>query len=247
MLEGHIAKAYDGALSSLHVHVVEAGGLVLSQIQNAIIAYAEWRPEPARLVLAREANVNGYEVAVEEEATRIIALRQPVASDLRSVLRIAKAVAELERIGDEAKKIARLVIADSERYGFRPGPATAMEVRQLGRLALNLVRTALEAFDHLDASRAAEVIRQERELDEEYANGLRRLLTRAMEDPRSLQAAVESAFVLKAIERIGDHGRNLARQVLALTGTASAQSQLSPALTEHGGADHTSEHQAPGG
>ncbi len=170
MLEGHIAKAYDGALSSLHVHVVEAGGLVLSQIQNAIIAYAEWRPEPARLVLAREANVNGYEVAVEEEATRIIALRP--ARGLRPAQRAENRqsggrAGTHRRRGEEDRAAGhrRLrALRISTWSGYCHGSA------QLGRLALNLVRTALEAFDHLDASRAAEVIRQERELDEEYAN-----------------------------------------------------------------------------
>ena len=125
---------------------------------------------------------------------------------------MSKAVAELERAGDEAKKIARTVL----RRGGRPGPATTRDARHLGRLAVSLLRLSLEAFDRIEPSLAAEVIARDRELDAEYAAGLRRLLTRAMEDPRHFDVTLEAAFVLKSLERIGDHARNLARHVQSI-------------------------------
>jgi phosphate transport system protein len=165
-------------------------------------------------VLERERDVNQYNASLSEEQLTLIARRQPVASDLRAILAMSKVVAELERAGDEAKKIARTVLAP----GGRPGPATSRDVRHLAQLAVSLLRSALEAFDRLDTSLAVEVIARDKELDAEYAAGLRRLMTRAMEDPRQVSVALEAAFALKSLERIGDHARNLARQVQSIGG-----------------------------
>jgi phosphate transport system protein len=136
-----------------------------------------------------------------------------MAHDLRAVFAIDKVVTELERAADEAKKLALAVLADSEANGFRPGAATAREARQLGRLAALMIRSALESFDRLDPVSAAAVIRQDQEMDSEYAAALRRILTRAMEDARQVQAAIEAAFIMRSLERIGDHARNIARHV----------------------------------
>jgi len=214
MLEGHISRAFDGALATLHIRVVEMGGLVLDQVRQAAVAYTEWLVAPAQQVLERETEVNDYNTRLNDEQLTLIARRQPVAGDLRAIIAMASVVAELERAGDEAKKIARTVIAQ----GGRPGPATSRDVRHVGSLAVTLLRTALEAFDRLDSSLAAEVIARDKELDEEYAAGLRRLMTRAMEDPRQVTVALEAAFALKALERIGDHARNLARRVQDIGG-----------------------------
>jgi phosphate transport system protein len=134
-------------------------------------------------------------------------------------------VTELERAADEAKKLALVVLADSETTGFRPGAATAREARQLGRLAVLMIRAALEAFDRLDPAAAAAVIHQDQEMDAEYAAALRRLLTRAMEDARQVQSAIEAAFIMRSLERIGDHARNIARHVGFIGG------QFDPAVT----------------
>jgi len=209
MLEGHISRAFDGALAALHIRVVEMGGLVMDQVREAAAAYTDWQVGPAEHVLERERSVNEYNSRLNEEQLTLIARRQPVAGDLRAIMAMARVVAELERAGDEAKKIARTVTAQ----GGRPGPATSRDVRHLGQLAVNLLRSALEAFDRLDSSLALEVIARDKELDTEYAAGLRRLMTRAMEDPRQVSIALEAAFALKSLERIGDHARNLARQV----------------------------------
>lgn len=214
MLEGHISRAFDGALAAFHIRVVEMGGLVLDQVREAAAAYTEWQIAPAQHVLEREREVNAYNVELNDEQLSLIARRQPVAGDLRAILAITRVVAELERAGDEAKKIARTVITQ----GDRPGPATSRDVRHLAQLAVSLLRMALEAFDRLDPGFAHEVIIRDKELDTEYAAGLRRLMTRAMEDPRQVSVALDAAFALKSLERIGDHARNLARQVQAIGG-----------------------------
>ncbi|MDF3019032.1 MAG: transcriptional regulator [Steroidobacteraceae bacterium] len=212
-LEGHTTRAFDGDLSSLHVQAVAMGALVIEQVQLAVSSYSNWDRPAATLVLERERKINLYDAEIEEAALQLIARRQPVAQDLRAVFAIDKVVSELERAADEAKKLALAVLADSEANGFRPGAATAREARQLGRLAALMIRAALEAFDRLDPAAAAAVIKQDQEMDAEYAAALRRILTRAMEDVRHIQAAIEAAFIMRSLERIGDHARNIARHV----------------------------------
>lgn len=244
LLEGHISRSFDGDLAALQLRVTTMGALVLSQVQAATVAYADWDDASAQVVTSREPQVNVSQRQIEQDALQLIARRQPVAHDLRAILSFERAVTDLERIGDEANKIARLVIGGSPRDALdtgRPGPSTAREVRQLGRLAAQLVRSAVESFDGMDSVMAETVIQRDVELDEEYAAGLRRLLTRAMEDPRQLQAAVQSAFVLKSIERIGDHARNVARQVVELVGAARAArvaAQTGAVVSPSSAADH---------
>jgi phosphate transport system protein len=209
MIEGHTSRAFDGALAALHMRVIEMGGLVLDQVREAALAYTEWDPKAAERVVERERTVNAYDRSIDAEQLTLIARRQPMANDLRAIIAMSKAVGELERVGDEAKKIARTVLG----RGARPGPATTRDARHLARLAVNLLRMSLDAFDRLELPLAAEVITRDHELDMEYAAGLRRLLTRAMEDPRNFDVALEAAFVLKSLERVGDHARNLARHV----------------------------------
>ncbi|MFO1426763.1 MAG: phosphate signaling complex protein PhoU [Steroidobacteraceae bacterium] len=212
-LEGHISRAFDGALSAMHLRAVEMGGLVLLQVREAAQAYTEWDHAVAQDVLRRERAVNEHDDAVDREALSLIARRQPVAGDLRTIIALSKVVAEFERAGDEAKKIALTVLGAAGRAGEKPGPATARDARHLARLAVNMQRLALDALDRLDVRTSAQVIALDRELDEEYAAGMRRLLTRAAEDSRYFAVALEAAFVLKSLERIGDHARNVARLV----------------------------------
>src|SRR5579871_386246 len=136
MLEGHISRAFDGALASLHIRVVEMGGLVLDQVREAAAAYTDWQIAQAVRVLEREHEVNEYNARLNEEQLALIARRQPVAGDLRAIISMSNVVAELERAGDEAKKIARNVTTQ----GGRPGPATARDVRHLASLAVSLLR-----------------------------------------------------------------------------------------------------------
>jgi phosphate transport system protein len=188
------------------------GSLVLDQVREATRAYTDWEEEAALRVIDRERDVNAYDKSIDSEQLLLIARRAPVASDLRAIIAMSKSVAELERAGDEAKKIAKNVLG----AGSRPGPATVRDARHIAELAVGLLRLALEALDTIDAARCDEVIARDKDLDAEYSAGLRRLLSRAMEDPRHFEVAVEAAFVLKSLERIGDHARNLARHVLTI-------------------------------
>jgi phosphate transport system protein len=215
-IEGHTSRAFDGELSSLHLRVIEMGGLVLLQVSEASVAYTEWDQAAARRVLEREREVDGYDRDIDERALKLIARRQPVATDLRAIMSLAKIVSELERAGDEAKKIALTVLGRAGRVGDWPGSATARDAMHVARLALELMRRALDSLDRLDTGLAAQVISRDRDLDEEYRAGMRRLLTRAMEDVRYVGVALEAAFVLKSFERIGDHARNVARLITAL-------------------------------
>jgi phosphate transport system protein len=222
-LEGHTARAFDGDLSALHLQAVAMGALVIEQVQLAVNAYSTWDRSVATLVLERERKINLYDAEIEAAALQVIARRQPVAHDLRAVFAIDKVVTELERAADEAKKLALTVLADSDTTGFKPGAAAVREARLLGRLAASMIRSALEGFDRLDPAAARLVIQQDLEMDSEYAAALRRILTHAMEDPRRLQAAIEAAFIMRSLERIGDHARNIARHVGFITGDFDPQ------------------------
>jgi phosphate transport system protein len=237
MIEGHTSRAFDGALGALHVRVLEMGGLVLEQVREAGRAFTEWDQSCAERVIAREPIVNEYDLAMDEQLLTLIARRQPVASDLRVIIAMSKAVAELERAGDEAKKIARTVL----NRGARPKAGTVRDARHLAGLAVSLLRSALEAFDRLDRDLAFEVIMRDRELDDEYAAGVRRLLTRSMEDPRSLDGTIDSAFALKSLERIGDHARNVARHLLSIETPGRGHGEpLSPgAVTPDGNSNNS--------
>jgi phosphate transport system protein len=209
MLEGHISKAFDGELAALHIRVLEMGGLVLDQVRQATSAYSEWDSHIAQLVMDREVQVLRYAGTVYDDQVALIARRNPVASDLRAIIALAKVGAELDRAGAEARKIARTVLQQSGR----PGRRTSSDARHLAHLAITLLRLSLESLDRLDADQAEQVIDRDQDLDAEYAAGLRRLLTRALEDPGQLEVTVEAAFALKSLERIGDHARNIAEQI----------------------------------
>jgi phosphate transport system protein len=209
MLEGHISKAFDGELAALHIRVLEMGGLVLDQVRQATSAYADWDTHSAQLVVDREAQVLRYAGTIYDDQVALIARRNPVASDLRAIIALAKVGAELDRAGAEARKIARTVLQQSGR----PGRRTSSDARHLANLAITLLRLSLESLDRLDADQAEQVIDRDQDLDAEYAAGLRRLLTRALEDPGQLEVTVEAAFALKSLERIGDHARNIAEQI----------------------------------
>ncbi|HTV51218.1 MAG TPA: phosphate signaling complex protein PhoU, partial [Steroidobacteraceae bacterium] len=224
MREGHISKAFDGALAALHMRVLEMGGLVHEQVRQSSSAFTEWDAAAAELVVDRESEVAAYDRAFSQEHMTLIARRHPVASDLRAVVGLSKVVAELERSDTEARKIARTVL---QQQGGRPQRATSVDVRHTASLATSLFRNALDALDSLDTGLAEQVIARDADLEAEYAAGLRRLLTRAMEDPRHLQAVIESAFVLKSLEHIGDYARNIAQHVLAMAAEGEARRQAS--------------------
>ncbi|HTC50310.1 MAG TPA: phosphate signaling complex protein PhoU [Steroidobacteraceae bacterium] len=212
MLEGHISKSFDGELAGLHIRVLEMGGLALDQVRAAARAYAEWDLRNAQHVMDREGLLNTLGMRIYDDQLTLIALRNPVASDLRAIIALAKIAAELDRAGAESCKIARTVL----HQNGRPGRGTSSDARHLANLATSLLRLSLEALDQLDGELAEQVIDRDQDLDAEYASGLRRLLTRALENPSQLEVTVEAAFALKSLERIGDHARNISEQIAGM-------------------------------
>jgi phosphate transport system protein len=186
------------------------GGLVERQIEDALIAIIDADSQRADEVIAREKQVNGLELSVDEEATRILVRRQPAASDLRLVLVITKAVGDLERIGDESKKIAKLALKLTEEG---PAPRGYFELRHIGAAVREMLHDALDAFTRLDVDAALEVVRRDKTVDQEYRSATRELMTYMMEDPRSISRVMNIMWALRSLERIGDHARNVAEYV----------------------------------
>lgn len=215
-LEGHVVKRFDGELASIHRLALEMGGLVVHQIDTALEALGEKNAEEAEEVIARDHDINRIDEKVDHEIVRLIALRQPKAVDLRDIMTVGKVVADLERAGDEARKIAALV---GRLYGGEqqtPKPQLLTDVFSMARFSAQMMRDTLQAFDDLDLDRAVEVIRANEDIEEQFRNGLRRLSTFIMEDARSVGHFIEVVLVLRAIERIGGHAKNVAGHVFFL-------------------------------
>jgi phosphate transport system protein len=208
----HASKQYDLDLDSIRSRVLQMGGLVESQIRRALEALASGDRALIDDVIASDHRVNGMEVALDGDCSQVIVRRQPAANDLRMILAITKTVTDLERMGDEAQKIARMARSLHERgSGQLPN---GVDVRHAAEVALSMLRRALDAFARLDVSAAAEVIREDAAIDTEFQSLLRQLITYMMEDPRTISTALEIVWVAKAIERIGDHAKNMAEYVI---------------------------------
>ncbi|GFE80732.1 phosphate transport system regulatory protein PhoU [Steroidobacter agaridevorans] len=213
-VEGHTAKAFDAALSDLRLQIVGMGGLVIDQVSAAVRALLDGDAAVADLVLSRENKVNELERFVDREAFRLIALHQPMASDLRMAKAASRITVELERAGDEAKKIAKFAarVATGEPQG--PVLAVARFLRHMAELTTGMLRDAVRSLDESNAEMASAVRARDSELDDEFAAALRQILTLAMQDARFLGATIDTVFALKGLERIGDHAKNIAEQVL---------------------------------
>jgi phosphate transport system protein len=211
--EHHTSQQFDAELEAIKSHVLAMGGLVERQIEDALVAIVDADSQRAEEVVAREKQVNGLELSVDDEATRILVRRQPAASDLRLVLVITKAVRDLERIGDEAKKIAKLAIKLTEEG---PAPRGYFEVRHIGAAVREMLHDTLDAFTRLDVDAALEVVRRDKSVDQEYRSATRELVTYMMEDPRSISRVMNIMWALRSLERIGDHSRNIAEYVFYL-------------------------------
>ena len=210
----HISKQFDLELETIRTRVLQMGGLVEAQIVGAIDGLMSSDIAKLDKVIAEDALVNAMEVSLDEECQHIIARRQPAASDLRMVITVIKTITDLERIGDEAQKVARMgktiLLADRVHMPrFR-------EIQKMAEVALAMLRRALDAFARLDVAGALDVARQDRKLDEEFSANLRQLITFMMEDPRTISMSLDTIFIAKAIERIGDHAKNLAEYVVYL-------------------------------
>lgn len=208
----HTSKQFDAELEALRARVLQMGGLVEDQIRMAVEALVSGDYERCTSIESNDHRVNGMEVAIDEDCSTIIARRQPAAGDLRMVMTVVKTITDLERIGDEAAKIARVakVIGASDRL-LQP---RFTEIKRMATLATEMLRKALDAFARLDVSASAEVVRQDQHVDEEFRGMIRQLITFMMEDPRTISASIEILFIAKAIERIGDHAKNISEYVI---------------------------------
>lgn len=204
----------DAALQALRLKVLEMGGLVVDQVTTAVAALLEYDREAAELVLTRERQINAYDTAIEAAGFELLARQAPVAGDLRAVLAMAHAVTDLERVGDEAKRIARLALALISQPGFDPAFAVHRHLRRMAHQSAHMLRLAIDALDRGDASIAHEVARMDHEIDREFEAALRELMTVAIESPRRVRATIDTVFALKSLERIGDHAKNVAERVV---------------------------------
>ena len=208
----HISKQFEADLDTTRTRVLQMGGLVEAQILAAIQAYVSGDATLITQVIENDARVNGYEVAIDSACGQLLVRRQPAAVDLRLVFAISKIVTDLERIGDEAEKIARMAKSIHEHGGQHAQRFPS--VRHAAQIAVKMLRQALDAFARLDVASATEVLKEDSAIDDEFRSVLRQLITYMMEDPRTITPCLEIVWVAKAIERIGDHAKNVAEQVI---------------------------------
>lgn len=209
----HISQQYNIELEAIRTHLSEMGGMAQRQVNDAIQALIDADVDRAEQVVRADTKVNSMEVTIDEECVRILARRQPAASDLRLVIAVTKAITDLERIGDEASKIARQAIA-MNKDGL--APRGYIEVRHIGGNVSRMLQDALDAFARLDMDLALNVVQTDRQVDMEYSTAMRELVTFMIEDPRSITRVLNIMWSLRALERIGDHARNLAQYVIYL-------------------------------
>lgn len=208
----HISKQFDAELEAIRASVLQMGGLVESQIKNAIESLVGGDVGLMNRVIEEDHRVNAMEVKIDEACCQMIARRQPTAGDLRLVMTVVKTITDLERIGDEAEKIARMAkmlmqknVLSIPRY---------YEIKHASEIAVDMLRKSLDAFARLDVLTAAQVVRQDEQVDDEFRAIMRYLITFMMEDPRTISTSLEILFIAKAIERIGDHAQNMAEYVI---------------------------------
>jgi phosphate transport system protein len=188
------------------------GGYVELQVVKALEGLLEGNLVLIQRVIDNDQRVNELEVELDEACAQIIAKRQPAAQDLRAILAVSRAVTDLERIGDEAKKIAKVAKAIHTPDAIAMTPRVGLQ--HLGNLVIELLRKSLDAMARLDVNAAAEVVTQDKEVDGEFKSVMRQLITFMMEDPRTISTALEIVWIAKAIERIGDHAKNIAEDVI---------------------------------
>jgi len=214
MTDKHLSTQFDAELSAISTRVLEMGGLVESQVAQAIYALTNFSNETAAQVIAQEDQVNHMEVEIDRDLSHIIARRQPTARDLRLLIAVSKTIGNLERVGDEAARIARTVQRLVNTGVSSRLRLPVADVSFEATLATSSLRKALDAFARLDTEKALEVLRQDDQIDQEFDGLMRKLITYMMEDPRTISASIDLVFVAKAIERVGDHAKNLAEVII---------------------------------
>ena len=214
MPQEHIFKQFDTELETVRSRVLQMGGLVEMQIVNAIEAMSSGDIGLMNKVIEDDRRVNSFDVLIDDMCQHIIARRQPAATDLRMVMTVIKTPTDLERIGDEAEKIARMskMIYETDRFHL----PRFNEVRHMADLVVDMLRRSLDAFARLDLATAAQVVRADMTVDDEYRAIIRQLITFMMEDPRTITTSLEILSIAKALERIGDHAKNMCEYVVYL-------------------------------
>jgi phosphate transport system protein len=214
MSDKHLSTQFDAELSGISTRVLEMGGLAEAQVAQALYALTHFSNETASQVLRQEERVNAMEIEIDRDLSSIIARRQPTARDLRLLIAISKTIGNLERVGDEAARIARTV---QRLINTGVSSRLRLPVNDLAyesELAIAQLRKALDAFARLDIVKAIEVLKQDDQIDQEFEGLMRKLITFMMEDPRTISASIDLVFVAKAIERVGDHAKNLAEVII---------------------------------
>ncbi len=212
MPDKHLSTQFDTDLDVISNNLMRLGGLVESQVSQAIYALSKSSAEVAEEVLEIENEVNALEIEIDHEIASFIARRQPTAGDLRLLVAMSKTTANLERAGDEAAKIARKVT--SIVNGVAPLALPFSELRVCGGLATELLRKTLDAFTRLEVQTAVSILQNDGVFDREFDGFMRKLITYMMEDPRTISASLDLIFIAKSIERIGDHSRNIAEFII---------------------------------
>lgn len=209
----HISQQFNSELEDIRNHVLTMGGLVEEQLANAIKALVNKDVELGEAVLHRDYRVNAMEVAIDDECTQIIARRQPTAGDLRLIMAVIKTITDLERIGDEAERVARMMVRLSREEGVAKH---FQSVEAMGEHVRRMLHDALDAFARMDTESALQVWIEDKKVDQEYENIIRQLITYMMEDPRSIPWVLDVMWSARALERIGDRSRNICEYVIYL-------------------------------
>jgi phosphate transport system protein len=209
----HISGQYNAELEEVRTHFLAMGGLVEKQVSDSINALLDADSALASSVQENDRRINQMESGIDEEIIRILARRQPAASDLRMIIAIGKSITDLERMGDEAAKIARAALSLCEEG---ESPRGYLECRHIGNQVRLMIHEALDAFAHFDANQAFKVMQADAEIDIEYKTATRALVTYMMEDPRAISRVLNVMGVLRSLERIGDHARNISEQLIFL-------------------------------
>ncbi|BFM13773.1 phosphate signaling complex protein PhoU [Simiduia litorea] len=212
-LDRHISRQFNAELEALRTQMLEMGGLVEQQVSDAVAAIESGDTALAEKVIVNEDKVDEFEIELDEQATLVLARRQPAASDLRLVLAVIKAIRDLERIGDEAQKVAKMAI---ELSGAGTNSRGASELRHIGASVAAMMNQGLDAFARFDADAALKVVEADELVDREYKTAMRELVTYMMEDPREISRVMNVLWALRALERIGDHVRNICEHVIYL-------------------------------
>ncbi|HEY7772343.1 MAG TPA: phosphate signaling complex protein PhoU [Marinagarivorans sp.] len=236
-LDKHISRQFNVDLEHLREHLLEMGGLVEEQVADAVRAIETADSELAEKVLRAEDDIDRREKDLDEECTLVLARRQPAASDLRLVLMVTKANRDLERMGDEADKIARMAIALNDE-GASVSPRGFVELRHIASNVQKLVNQSLDAFARFDVQMAITVVKGDKLVDRDYGSAMRELATYMMEDPRSISRVMNIIWALRSLERIGDHARNIAEHVIYLVHGMDVRhtsvGEIEAKLEEHG-------------